>query len=127
MPEALGSPLIAIDHDANLHTRKPGKVELMHCSSTECISRMSCNACLVQIVNSTMLSLNVGEQSSVKKAVIILATIAPGEAYSMPALRKEPGLICFRPAGRLSHPFLCHVRRGTTGDSTQSGFCAMSD
>ena len=53
----------------------------------------------MQIVNSTMLSLNVGEQSSGKKAMIVLATIAPGEVYSMPVLRKEPGLICVRPAG----------------------------
>ena len=74
-----------------------------------------------------MLSLNVGEQSSVKKAVIILATIAPGEAYSMPVLRKEPGLICFRPAGRLSHPHLYHVCRGTKVDGIQNGFFAMSD
>lgn len=58
-----------------------------------------CRIHCLQIVNSTMLSLNVGEQSSVKRAVTVLATIAPGEAYSMPVLRKEPGLICFRPAG----------------------------
>ena len=99
----------------------------MHYLITEYTGRMSCNACLVQIVNSTMLSLNVGEQSSVKKAVIILATIAPGEAYSIGVLRKEPGLICFRPAGRLSHPFLCHVCRGTKVDSTESRFYAMSN
>ena len=54
---------------------------------------------LLQILNSTMLSLNIGEQSSGKKAMTVLATIAPGEAFSMPVLRKEPGLICVRPAG----------------------------
>lgn len=53
----------------------------------------------MQILNSTMLSLNAGEQTSVKQGVTVLATIAPGEAYSMPVLRKEPGLICFQPAG----------------------------
>ena len=54
---------------------------------------------LLQILNSTMLSLNIGEQSSGKKAMTVLATIAPGEAFSMPVLRKEPGLICVQPAG----------------------------
>ena len=57
----------------------------------------------LQIVNSTMLTLNVGEQSSVKKAVSVLATIAPAESFCMPVLRKEPGLICFRPAGESTH------------------------
>ena len=58
------------------------------------------NVCaLLQIVNSTMLSLSIGEQTSGKKAMTVLATIAPGEAYSMPVLRKEPGLISVRPAG----------------------------
>ena len=64
-------------------------------------------ACL-QIINSTTLSLSIGEQSSGKKVMTVLATIAPGEAYSLPVLRKEPGLISVRPAGMSSlAPFMC--------------------
>ena len=63
----------------------------------------------LQIVNSTMLTLNVGEQSSVKKAVSVLATIAPAESFCMHVLRKEPGLICFRPAGEGIHKNANHL------------------
>ena len=41
----------------------------------------------MQILNSTTLSLSIGEQTSGKKAMTVLATIAPGEAYSMCSAR----------------------------------------
>ena len=50
-----------------------------------------------------MLRVSVGEHAAPGKEVRALATLAPDEAFSLPLLRDEPGLICFQPAPGASH------------------------
>ena len=56
----------------------------------------------LQVVNHTMLRLNIGERTSLKRDVKIIQTLAPHESFCLSACRSEPGLICFQPAGKLS-------------------------
>ena len=46
-----------------------------------------------------MLRLNVGERTSLNRDVKTISTLAPQESLCLSALRSEPGLICFQPAG----------------------------
>lgn len=55
----------------------------------------------VQVVNHTMLRLNIGERTSLNRDVKIIHTLAPHESFCLSACRSEPGLICFQPAGKL--------------------------
>jgi hypothetical protein len=57
----------------------------------------------VQVVNHTMLRLNIGERTSLNRDVKIIHTLAPHESFCLSACRSEPGLICFQPAGKLQH------------------------
>ena len=62
--------------------------------------------CMVpcQVVNRTVLRVSVGERAAVGKDVRLLATLAPDQAFTLPLLRDEPGLICFQPAPGTSQP-----------------------
>ena len=55
----------------------------------------------MQVVNHTMLRLNIGERTSLNRDVKIIHTLAPHESFCLSACRSEPGLICFQPAGKL--------------------------
>ncbi len=53
-----------------------------------------------------MLRLNVGERASLNRDVRTISTLASQESLCLSALRSEPGLICFQPAGETAH-FFC--------------------
>ena len=62
--------------------------------------------CTRQVVNKTMLRLNVGERSALSKGLRLLATLGPDADFRLPVLRAETGLMCFQPAGAL--PVVAH-------------------
>jgi hypothetical protein len=53
----------------------------------------------LQVVNGTMLRINVGESTGVARDVKVLCTLEPHERFCISAVRSEPGLILFQPAG----------------------------
>ena len=65
----------------------------------------------VQVVNHTMLRLNIGERTALNRNVKIIHTLAPHESFCLSACRSEPGLICFQPAGEplRTAPSLCFL------------------
>lgn len=66
----------------------------------------------MQVVNNTMLRLNVGERTSLNRDVKIIHTLAAHESFCLSALRDEPGLICFQPAGECLLCTLCSYPMG---------------
>jgi hypothetical protein len=74
---------------------------LQECEDEDMMTWKVGTCCMRQVVNKTMLRLNVGERAALSKGLRTLATLGPDGHFRLPVLRAETGLMCFQPAGAL--------------------------